>query len=267
MNASTRLKTCRVYLITNMVNGKQYIGFTSRTVEARWKAHVKGGPDSARRLHAAVLEFGADKFNIETIFEGSRDEALQAEQRFVRHYNTFANGYNGSEGGEAPYLGKTSPPEIRAKISQSLIGNKRSLGYRHSEDTKLKMAAAHIGNPSNAGRHLTEEHKENIGKGNTGKKRSDETRHRMSANNARYWKGKHKPDDIRQRVSLALRGNKNSLGHKHSDEARARMSAAQKGHVGAKTFLGRKHSEETKAKMRASALEREAEKRLARVAC
>ena len=29
-----------IYLITNKINGKQYVGQTIRTIEERWKGHI-----------------------------------------------------------------------------------------------------------------------------------------------------------------------------------------------------------------------------------
>lgn len=42
----------------------------------------------------------------------------------------------------AAAIGKTRSDSDKAAISASLIGNKRSLGIKHSEETKLKMAAS-----------------------------------------------------------------------------------------------------------------------------
>jgi len=53
--------------------------------------------------------------------------------------------------------------------------------------------------------------------------------------------------EYRQKMSLALKGNKNSLGHKHSDETKRKMSLAKKG---LNTWMKGKHlSEETKRKL------------------
>mgnify|MGYP001448989491 CR=1 FL=1 len=44
--------------------------------------------------------------------------------------------------------GKKLPPpsdETKRKISESLVGNQRTLGYKHSEESKEKMRVAHTG--------------------------------------------------------------------------------------------------------------------------
>lgn len=47
-----------------------------------------------------------------------------------------------SAGNKGKRLGVKLPPEVRANISTSLLGNKRTLGYRHTEEALEKMGAA-----------------------------------------------------------------------------------------------------------------------------
>ncbi len=254
----------RVYLITNKVNGKQYIGFTSKTVETRWKAHVKGGPDSAKRLHRAVVEFGPAAFVVETVFQGTTGEALAQEHELIMKYNTFADGYNGSEGGEAPYLDKTTPLEVRAKISESLKGNKFNLGKKASAEARANMSKSHLGNKSNLGRRLPDEHRANISSGLKGKLAGvpKSAEHIEKIRLAKT--GTKLSVETKAKIGAASRGNKYCLGFKHPAETRARWSAERKAAgrlIGNTLFLGRKHSAEAKAKQRASALVREATKR------
>jgi group I intron endonuclease len=255
---------CYVYLITNTINGKQYVGFTSNNVETRWKAHSKGGPDSARKLHAAILKYGANAFRIETVFQGTKDEALSKEHELIIRHDTFVNGYNGSEGGEAPYLGKTTPPEVRAKISESLKGNKFNLGKKASTEARSNMSRAHLGNRSNLGRVLPLQHRQNISKALKGKRlgiriSAEQIEKQRAAMTGRTLSAEH-----RAKISAGCKGNKNGLGYRHTAETRAKMSAERKASgrmIGNKIGLGKTHSLETKAKMRASALLREARKR------
>ncbi len=72
-----------------------------------------------------------------------------------------------------------------------------------------------------------------------GYNRTDEHRAKLSA----LLKGKKRSKETREKMSKAKIGNTNAKGMKHSEEAKAKMSAAKKGY---------KHSEETKAKMSAA---------------
>ena len=53
-----------VYLTTNKVNGKKYIGSTNKTYEQAIKANYLG---SQKELKADIENLGADKFNFEVI--------------------------------------------------------------------------------------------------------------------------------------------------------------------------------------------------------
>lgn len=95
-----------IYKITNKLNGKLYIGQTSRTVEERWKEHQR---DCARRefeirpLYRAINKYGIDNFSIETIEE--TDNPNEREKFWIEYYDSFKNGYNATLGGDGkPYL-------------------------------------------------------------------------------------------------------------------------------------------------------------------
>ena len=86
------------------------------------------------------------------------------------------------------------------------------------------------------GRH-SEETRKKISEAIKGKKRSVETRKKMSDNNVRYWKGKSTPIrgkhhtlEARKKMSEKAKGRVPwNKGKKASAEARANMSAAKKG--------------------------------------
>ena len=95
-----------IYKITNLLNGKVYIGQTGRTVEARWKEHQK---DSTRRtfeqrpLYRAINKYGIENFSIETIEE--TDSPNERERFWIEYYGSYKNGYNATVGGDGtPYI-------------------------------------------------------------------------------------------------------------------------------------------------------------------
>lgn len=100
-------KTCYgyLYLITNCVNGKMYVGQTMRPVEERWKAHIDNsslreqwGSDSLAR---ALAESGPENFKVEKIDEAStRHELNELERYWIKKHQTLTpNGYNLNRGG------------------------------------------------------------------------------------------------------------------------------------------------------------------------
>ena len=102
-------------------------------------------------------------------------------------------------------------------------------GFKHSEETRKKMS-------------------ENNARYWKGKKRSEETRKKISENNARYWQGKTLPEKTRKKMSESQKGENHPMyGKTHSKEARKKMSEAKKGENN--PMYGKTHSEETRKKM------------------
>lgn len=81
----------------------------------------------------------------------------------------------------------------------------------------------------------------NISLGGEGGNASEETKKKMSENNARYWEGKRLSEITRKKISEAKKGEKNHNYGKHfSEEHKRKISEAQK---------GRQFSEEHKQKL------------------
>lgn len=97
-----------IYKVTNLVNGKVYIGQTAKTAEARFKEHLFCGTHKeyakSGRLYAAMRKYGCDKFAVETIEECSKESLNEREIYWISQYDSFKRGYNGTFGG---YGGKT----------------------------------------------------------------------------------------------------------------------------------------------------------------
>lgn len=91
-----------LYKITNVVNGKSYIG-QSVDPHHRFIAHIsRANNDSDNSpIHAAIKKYGKENFELE-ILEWSEDYNTR-EKELIIEYNTKApNGYNIANGGEEP---------------------------------------------------------------------------------------------------------------------------------------------------------------------
>lgn len=109
-----------IYKITNSVNGKCYIGKTSRTLNRRFaehKANMKNGAD--RPLYRAMRKYGVENFLIESLdFVSTDTEAIQREKYYIEKFNTLADGYNATSGGDGrAYL----PQEKIYELHQSKL--------------------------------------------------------------------------------------------------------------------------------------------------
>lgn len=78
-------------------NGKKYIGITCDT-EKRWRNGK--GYETQPKMDRAIKKYGWENVEHNIIVEGvSKEEAEQLEQKYIAEYNTFANGYNSTIGG------------------------------------------------------------------------------------------------------------------------------------------------------------------------
>lgn len=60
-----------IYQVTNRLNGKRYIGFTSRSMEERWSEHLYDAKRGRRcYLHQAIRKHGPGVFHLEILETG-----------------------------------------------------------------------------------------------------------------------------------------------------------------------------------------------------
>lgn len=115
------------YKITCLVNGKIYIGITTRSLKQRWWCHTwsarnKGG---ATAIAAAIKKYGEENFRIEEIGQAPDFEALKRlEVALIAQENSVAPaGYNLTTGGEGTHGYKHSE-ELRRKHGDAVRGKK-----------------------------------------------------------------------------------------------------------------------------------------------
>jgi len=92
-----------IYLITNLINGKQYVGQTIHNKEKRWADHLLDANAKLRRpLAQEILKFGAQNFRLDTLVRVENPDYLDGlEQHFIRILETQNpdKGYNQNAGG------------------------------------------------------------------------------------------------------------------------------------------------------------------------
>ena len=93
-----------IYKITNLVNNKSYIGKTERTIEERWKEHLKNRKTLDLPLYRALNKYGVDQFQIEQLEECTTQIVDERETYWIMHYNSCEQGYNCTLGGEGGIL-------------------------------------------------------------------------------------------------------------------------------------------------------------------
>lgn len=97
-----------IYKITNLINGKEYIGQTSLSIQERFKEHIHDahkGYYNNRPLYNAINKYGVENFIIEELEECNVQEVNQKEIEYINKFNTYSNGYNATLGGEGtPFI-------------------------------------------------------------------------------------------------------------------------------------------------------------------
>lgn len=103
-----------VYVVTNLVNGKQYIGATTKGLKRRRRGHFalarQGG---GRHFGAAIRKYGAENFSWKILFKASNEEEMyKKEIELIKKYRPV---YNVSRGGKGPIHTVEMLPKIGAK--------------------------------------------------------------------------------------------------------------------------------------------------------
>lgn len=185
-----------IYKITNVINGKVYIGQTI-CFERRWKEHIT---DSRRKnpksvIGKAIKKYGGGNFNTKIVYNAhDQDELNDMEIHVIAEHKSTNRevGYNRDKGGVGSsghvYVcsdktkaklseinkGKTLSKETKQKIGDALKCKQKP---PFSDEHKEKLSDAKRGNP------LSDEHRAKISAAKKGKKKgphSNESRQKMS---------------------------------------------------------------------------------------
>lgn len=175
-------KTYCVYMHTNKLNGKKYIGQTRQPLNQRWR-EGKGYKRANSHFFNAIQKYGWGNFKHEVLAEGlTCDEANELEIKFIAEYNTTNKeyGYNAEIGGKNSPCSEETRQLISLNHANMKGKNNPRYGVKLSDETKKKIGDA------NRGTKRTEEYKEklrqmNKGEGNPfyGKKHTDETKEKI----------------------------------------------------------------------------------------
>ena len=97
-----------IYKVVNNINQKEYIGYTSKSLNVRINQHseqaLKNRNNGKRgtKFHNAILYYGMENFSWEIIYQSLDKNHCKNEMEpyFINEFNSQHSGYNGTSGGD-----------------------------------------------------------------------------------------------------------------------------------------------------------------------
>jgi group I intron endonuclease len=181
-----------IYKIINVINGKFYVGSTTNQ-KVRFRQHrklLRGNRHHCKHLQAAWNKYGEDKFAFAVIEEVPETRSLQEiEETYLLQHVGRPHCYNTGYSADAPWrnapahttpnFGKVMQDSQKSAISTTLkafyaedYANHPRVGTTHTEATKARISAKKLENPT------------------------------------RYWDGKERSAETREKIGMAQRGVK-----------------------------------------------------------
>lgn len=139
-------ETWCVYMHTNIINNKKYIGITKKSPKKRWGCKGYGYKKSQPVFWNAIQKYGWDNFEHEILFNNlSQKEAQEKEIELIAKYKTNCRrydspeyGYNMTDGGEG-MNGNFPTAKTREKMSASHRDRIKNETWEEKEKRHLRM--------------------------------------------------------------------------------------------------------------------------------
>ena len=132
-----------IYLITNQINKKQYVGKTHNRYKNRFDQHAKAYSYGERYyLACAIHKYGVENFTIEVLDEVSDTSWEYWERYYIKHMHTHhtEGGYNETYGGDSNPMDDPAVVAKHSAICKSeyfrSLQRELQTGRKHSDKTK-----------------------------------------------------------------------------------------------------------------------------------
>jgi len=162
--SSLKEKIGCIYIHTNIISGKSYIGLTTQGIKRRWNAHTAHAAMGTQTyFYNAICKYGKDTW-VSAILEDhiKQSELNNREVYWIAKYGTYGKGYNSTPGGDSSATTHCRKPwsDERRKVQMRAIADRgyvpmpdeqkqklreANLGKTASDETKTKMSSAQIG--------------------------------------------------------------------------------------------------------------------------
>ena len=169
-----------IYIATNNINGKNYIGQTIKKLDVRIKTHKRDSKRFDYLFYRAINKYGFNNFSWKILYIVPIDKLDIAEVCAIYSFGTYGNGYNSTRGGDDNPMYN---PISAKKVSEALRGRKLSF------ETRMKISKANMGNklPARSKKWCKEKSNFMMGnKYNLGKRHSVDTKKKLSEAKLKY---------------------------------------------------------------------------------
>lgn len=128
-----------VYLAQNKLNGKCYIGKTTKTLNRRKAQHLYDAKHRNSYFNNAIQKYGIKSFVWEVIDVCKEEPMLNKLEKFyIFIFNSFENGYNLTKGGEGISGWKHSSDTIQEIV-------RKNTNKKHSLEVRKKISKSNGG--------------------------------------------------------------------------------------------------------------------------
>jgi group I intron endonuclease len=221
-----------VYKITNLKNGRLYVGGSVDIAKRIWahKTTLKRNENKNKPMQEDFNICGMSAFDFSVIeFVDDKSKVIEREQHWIVTLNAATNGYNMAPNA-GPVTGIKRSDETKVRLSASLKGRPMlpevreklriaNIGRKHSAEEIEKRASAL------RGRHISDAHKAALSAAMKGKKKSPEHVEKM--------RGLRPTEESKEKNRQA------HLGMKASSETRKKISESNMGRVQSKLTISR----------------------------
>lgn len=138
-----------IYLITNLINKKVYVGQTLNSFQKRFWLHqwkLRNNCHDNKYLQKAYNKYKDENFVfsiIEVFYNDNIEKINEREKYWINYYRKLGLSYNLQDGGQERILNRFVSEESRKKVGE--INKKRMMGSVLSLETKNKMSETRKG--------------------------------------------------------------------------------------------------------------------------
>ena len=167
-----------IYIATCKITNKSYIGQTIQVLNNRISRHYSDSMYKNYYFANALKKYKKEDWDWCILYNNIPNYQLDNMEIWcIANYDTFNNGYNSDTGGKSR---REVSDMTRFNLSIS------HLGIIPSDSTRQKMSDRMKGNTLWLGKKQSEEHIRRKAEANTGKRRTDDTKMKLSEANSKY---------------------------------------------------------------------------------